>query len=170
MNPDYCDHPAKFVVKYGKRNFKYNVVQRFFCKRCYLSFSDGVGRKFTMELFEYALERKLAGISFRGIEQEIKNKFNVTVSNTSIYHWLNKDPTEIKSAIEKKNHVIDLQLKLLEMKASKLKSYMAKIEKLKKELNTRLCKLTEDKNNLTVKKIESSRLSVLAELKSHKVK
>lgn len=83
----YCN--SKKVVKAGKRNLKYQSVQKFFCKSCRKYFADKNLRKsYPEKLVLNALMSYNLGYTLEQTRNSILQKFKLSVPKTTLHSWI----------------------------------------------------------------------------------
>lgn len=78
------------VVGYGKRTNKYGTKQVYYCKKCKHKFTPDNGfkkRRFPSEVILFTVKKFQNGCSLHDIIQEVEDKYEITIGETSIYKW-----------------------------------------------------------------------------------
>jgi transposase-like protein len=98
-----CDNQE--VIKSGKRHNLRSVQQRYQCKVCGITFSErgyyGFKAKYALSEKHYAIELYKQGYSMRGVTKLIREELGLTVSATSILHWLHRAGVETRDSQHK---------------------------------------------------------------------
>lgn len=87
------------IVKSGKYRRRRGIVQRYRCNICGTSFChDGYFRsRFPLEVVQYAVQLYIDGSSSEKISDDLKNKYGIVVSRTSICEWIRKAKVPLRS-------------------------------------------------------------------------
>jgi len=89
-----CKHcKSTTTIKYGKRRNRHELVQIFQCKSCGKFFSENTTYERT-KLKEFAAKASVnlhsSGMSFRAIQNHLKEVYGINVSHVTIYYWVRK--------------------------------------------------------------------------------
>ena len=97
----YCGSPN--IKKYGLRHNKSGDLQRYLCRDCHKKFSYNVGfekMKHNPQAVTTAIQLYFSGISLRGTVRSLK-LMHTEVSHQTVYNWINKYITLMKSYADK---------------------------------------------------------------------
>lgn len=120
----YCPkcNSDDFIIKRGFRYNKCGPVQRYFCKRCKIKFTDRSafkGMKNKVAAIVSALDLYFRGISLRQLAEHLELTYGVKVSHATIYNWIkkyvqlvNKYISKLKVKASSRWHMDDTMLKV----------------------------------------------------------
>lgn len=95
IDPSCCPkcNSNKFVIKRGFRYNKSETVQRYFCKKCGIKFSNRTvfkGMKNKIAAIVSALDLYFRGISLRQIAEHLELTHGIKVSHGTIHNWVKR--------------------------------------------------------------------------------
>lgn len=130
-----CGHPFEKIVRHGNRYNKSRLTQKYLCLQCGKHFSFGPlkQKKLTYELWKFVTNLHSNGYSTREIKVEIYKKFNIKISHTGVWRWIETNP-DILRPTQFENDFMEYQKKKQLKKIQTMKIQILKTEKTKKKL------------------------------------